>query len=72
MSCIYQIQRVYRTGTKDDVQKVLEYSKKVLRENEFKKRKFRVIHEKQEIWVSMAEISLAFTCRIRNLLKIGL
>ena len=72
MSCIYQIQRVYRTGTKDDVQKVLEYSKKVLRENEFKKRKFRGIHEKQEIWVSMAEISLAFTCRIRNLLKIGL
>lgn len=72
MSCIYQVQKVYRTGTKDDVRKVLEYCQKVLRENILKKGKFRGIHEKQEIWISMAKISLVFTCRIRNLLKIGL
>lgn len=72
MSCVYQVQKVYRTGTKDDVRKVLEYCQKVLRENTFKKEKFKRIHEKQEIWIFMAKMSLVFTCRIRNLLKIGL
>ena len=72
MSCVYQVQKVYRTGTEDDVRKVLEYCQKVLRENPFKKDKFKRIHEKQEIWISMAKMSLVFTCRIRNLLKIGL
>lgn len=70
-TCLYQSQKVLKDGEKKEREEVLEYCKKVISMNKIKKQKFQMGTLKQQIWITMAEKSLYYTCKIRNLLGIG-
>lgn len=72
MTCVYQMQVVLREGTKEEIKNVHMFCSRVLNEIKIAKKTYKRICLKQKIWIKSANISLMFTCRIRNILKIGL
>lgn len=70
-TCLYQSQKVLKDGEKKEKEEVLEYCKKAISMNKIKKQTFQRGTLKQQIWITMAEKSLYCTCKLRNLLGIG-
>lgn len=70
-SCLYQSQLVLRED-KDNFKQILDYSKKMYKEFPMNINKSLSLTYKEKIWLIMSRISLKMTCKLRNLLKIGL
>ena len=67
MSCIYQGQFIQRTFSRDEAAESMAYLTKVVRRYPVRQCTF-----KERIWLTLAKVSFAGTCRLRNLLGIGL
>ncbi len=63
--CMYLMQFAIRTKCNEAYDKILEYSKY------FKPKKYNNIKITHKMWIYMSKVSFKNTCRLRNLLKIG-
>lgn len=70
-TCIYQGQLVLRTMKKIEQKNVWRQLEQTLQSHPIKEIKLSTFRG-QKIWLKMASISFSGTCRVRNLLKIGL
>lgn len=68
-TCIYQGQLAIRGLDAADAKRVLGYLEGVLQKYPVQPGAYRI---KGRIWLDMARGSIATTCRVRNMLKIGL
>lgn len=68
-TCIYQGQMAMRCLNTVEAKKVLPYLKSVLQTNPVQEKEFSA---KERLWLGLARNGLETTCRVRNILKIGL
>lgn len=68
-TCIYQGQMTLRKSSPDTVKIVMIYLKKVLLETSVDTRSCGI---KEKLWLVLAENNMHATCRVRNILGIGL
>lgn len=68
-TCIYHGQLAMRTLDISAAKEIVAYLKGVLRVHSFSSETYSI---KERIWLDMARNGLATTCRVRNMLKIGL
>lgn len=68
-TCIYQGQMALRKSSPDTVKIVMTYLKKVLLETSVDTRSCGI---KKKLWLVLAENNMHATCRVRNILGIGL
>lgn len=68
-TCIYQGQMAMRCLNTVEAKKVLPYLKSVLQMNPVQEKEFSA---KERLWLGLARNGLETTCRVRNILKIGL
>ena len=70
-TCIYQGQRVLKDKNKENLKSVYPQIKRFIKKYPQTNLK-DITDKKQKIWIIFAKISFCGTCKIRNLLKIGL
>ena len=70
-TCIYQGQLALQTLNEKEQKEILEYLQEVLNNYPIKG-KWNRISFKQKIWLKMACLSFRQTCRLKNLLKVGM
>lgn len=70
-TCIYQGQRVLKDKNKENLKRVYPQIKRFIKKYPQTNLK-DITDKKQKIWIIFAKISFCGTCKIRNLLKIGL
>lgn len=70
-SCLYQCQLVIRED-KNDYRELFDYSKTVCKRYPIKLRKLQYLSITNKMWLFLAKVSLKKTCKLRNLLKIGM
>lgn len=70
-TCIYQGQRVLKDKNKENLKSVYPQIKSFIKKYPQINLK-DITDKKQKIWIIFAKISFCGTCKIRNLLKIGL
>ena len=68
-TCIYQGQMAVRKSSPDTVKIVMTYLKKVLLETSVDSRSCGI---KKKLWLMFAKHNMYATCRVRNILGIGL
>ena len=68
-TCIYQGQIALRKSSPDTVKLVMTYLQKVLLENSVDTRGCGI---KEKLWLMLAKHNMHATCRVRNILRIGL
>ena len=71
-ACIYHGQLALKHLPKEERKKALSLLQTVVRENSTPSQARRKMKNSHTLWVSLAIISLSLTCRIRNMLGIGL
>ena len=70
-TCIYQGQRVLKDKNRENLKSVYPQIKRFIKKYPQTNLK-EITDKKQKIWIILAKISFCGTCKIRNLLKIGL
>lgn len=70
-TCIYQGQRVLKDKNRENLKSVYPQIKRFIKKYPQTNLK-EITDKKQKIWIIFAKISFCGTCKIRNLLKIGL
>lgn len=68
-TCIYQGQLALRTLNKTDAEKILACFEDAMKAHPFQMRECSM---KEILWLNMAKSNLTATCRVRNVIKIGL
>jgi len=68
-TCVYQGQLALREKKNADLKKTMAYLRRTLASHPFE---MDQMPAKEKFWLRMAQTSLRLTCRVRNLLKIGI
>lgn len=71
-TCLYQGQVALKELSQKEVLQVFQRLKEVLKKYPILKKSFKDIKKMHRIWIFMEKISLIQTCKIRNLLKVGI
>ena len=71
-SCLYQYQSMIQIRKFDKKDVYIKMIKKYIECINFNKQEKRKLSFKDKIWIGLANISLNLTCKIRNLMKIGI
>ena len=71
-ACIYHGQMALKHLPKEERKKALSLLQTVVRENSTPSQARRKMKKSHSLWISLANYSLSLTCRIRNMLGIGL
>lgn len=71
-SCIYHGQQSLKYLDKNDKRQAFNFLKRLLREYPFDIKSIKNEKKTHYIWFFMSKISFVLTCRLRNLLKVGL
>ena len=70
-TCLYHGQAAFRELKKEEKAQALEFLNKVLCKYPITREKIKNLNITHCIWLLLAEISFSKTCKIRNLLKVG-
>lgn len=71
-ACIYHGQKVLKNLSKIEKSEAVRYLNLVLNRRPFSSDMLRELRQKEIFWIKIAKLSLTATCKIRNILKIGL
>lgn len=71
-SCLYQYQCMLRSSKTGDQEIYINIIKKYIDCINFNKEEKCKLCFKYKVWISLVNISLDFTCKIRNLIKVGI
>lgn len=70
-TCIYHGQQSLRYLHKEDGEACLRYLSECLHRHPYPKADFKKCTAKEKIWLTMAQISLRLTCKLRNMFRVG-
>ena len=70
-SCLYQYQSMLKSEKLEEQKKYEQVIKKYIEYVNFNKNEKNTLSLKENIWVNLVSISLDFTCKLRNLIGVG-
>lgn len=70
-SCLYQYQSILKSEKLEEQKKYEQVIKRYIEYVNFNKNEKNTLSLKENIWVNLVSISLDFTCKLRNLIGVG-